>query len=155
MSDTTRLRRPARIANHDRIPRRLVHEGKSLVRSLSFSFHFPNLKADFRGIAMMRSVAVLSLVLLIDMGSASALETDQYYAWGRPLGDATDVVNAKLNLELRQAIDAFDQPPAECTEIAVRFRKRMRYILFHHVQIWAMQTPLRRSCGTIGMMFSP
>jgi len=86
-----------------------------------------------------------ALALVIGLGAggtAFALETDQYYAWSRPLADATDVVNAKLNLELQRAIDSFEQPPDECVEIAIRFRKRMRFILFHRIEIWAMHTSL-------------
>jgi hypothetical protein len=70
------------------------------------------------------------------------LETDQYYSWGRELEDSTDVINAKFNLELQRAISSFDPPPEECIDIAVRFRKRMRFLLFHHVQMWAMNTSL-------------
>lgn len=88
---------------------------------------------------------VLALALLTCpwlQGRLEALETDQYYAWGRPLADATDAVNAKFSLELERAIDSFEQPPQTCEDIASRFRKRMRPILFHHIQIWAMNTSL-------------
>jgi hypothetical protein len=71
-----------------------------------------------------------------------ALEADPYYAWARPLADATDAVNAKFNLELERAILSFEHAPPECEDIAVRFRKRMRFILFHKIQIWAMNTSL-------------
>ena len=37
--------------------------------------------------------------------AARALETDQYWAWGRPLADATDVVNAKLDLEITALLE--------------------------------------------------
>jgi hypothetical protein len=72
-------------------------------------------------------------------GPLSALETDQYYAWGRPLADSTDAVNAKFNLELERAIASFPEsrPPANCTEISVAFRSRMRFLLLHEIQIWA------------------
>jgi len=75
-------------------------------------------------------------------GSLSALETDQYYAWGRPLADSTDAVNAKFNLELERAIASFPphSPPAACTEISAAFRSRMRFLLLHEIQIWAWNT---------------
>jgi hypothetical protein len=72
----------------------------------------------------------------------AALETDQYYSWGREIEDSTDVVNAKFNLELQRAIDSFVEPPEQCMDIPVRFRKNMRFLLFHHVQMWAMNTSL-------------
>ena len=81
-------------------------------------------------------------VCLTVLSPSAALETDQYYTWGRPLADSTAVVNAKLNLELQRAIDSFDRPPDACVDIAVRFRKRMRFVLFHQIQIWAMNSSL-------------
>jgi hypothetical protein len=72
-------------------------------------------------------------------GSSYALETDQYYAWGRPLADSTDAVNAKFNIELERAIASFpaSRPPANCNEISVAYRSRMRFLLLHEIQIWA------------------
>lgn len=72
-------------------------------------------------------------------GSSFALETDQYYAWGRPLADSTDAVNAKFNLELERAIASFPEsrPPGTCTEISIAFRSEMRFLLLHEIQVWA------------------
>ena len=72
-------------------------------------------------------------------GSLNALETDQYYAWGLPLADSTDAVNAKFNLELERAIASLadHNPPESCREIAVAYRKRMRFLLLHEIQVWA------------------
>ena len=71
--------------------------------------------------------------------SSDALETDQYWAWGRPLADSTDAVNARFNLELERAIVSFpaNRPPKSCRQIAVAYRKRMRFILLHEIQVWA------------------
>ena len=76
--------------------------------------------------------------------SGGALETDQYYAWGRPMADSTGAVNARFNLELERAIASFpaDAPPEECTEISIAYRKRLRFILFHSIQLWAMNSSL-------------
>ncbi len=96
---------------------------------------------------MMRAHLVVGFVATLSFAvvwPTSALETDQYYSWGRELEDSTDVINAKFNLELERAISSFDTPPEECIEIAIRFRKRMRFLLFHHVQMWAMNTSLVR-----------
>jgi len=88
---------------------------------------------------MRRLTAVLGLWLMAVPGSTSALETDQYYTWGRPLADSTDVVNARFNLELEWAIASFpaQRPPETCREIAVAYRKRLRFLLLHDIQIWA------------------
>jgi hypothetical protein len=88
---------------------------------------------------MKRLTTVLVLLLVVAPGRSSALETDQYYAWGRPLADSTDAVNARFNLELERAIASFpvDRPPASCRKVAVAYRKRMRFLLLHEIQIWA------------------
>jgi hypothetical protein len=69
----------------------------------------------------------------------SALETDQYYAWGRPIADSTELVNARFNLELERTIASFPEhrPPRSCRKIAVAYRKRMRFLLLHEIQVWA------------------
>jgi hypothetical protein len=69
----------------------------------------------------------------------SAAETDQYWAWGRPLADSTDAVNAKLNLELERALASFPEhrPPQTCRQISAAFRSRLRFVLMHDIQIWA------------------
>jgi hypothetical protein len=88
---------------------------------------------------MKHPAAVLVIWMLAISGSSSALETDQYYAWGRPLADSTDVVNARFNLELERAIAGFPEhrPPKTCRKIAVAYRKRLRFLLLHEIQVWA------------------
>ncbi len=82
---------------------------------------------------------MLVLVSSLFAGSGAALETDQYYAWGLPLADSTDAVNAKFNLELERAIASFpsDRQPERCTEVAVAFRSQVRFLLLHEIQVWA------------------
>jgi hypothetical protein len=81
----------------------------------------------------------IAVVVAMSAGSSSGLETDQYWAWGRPLADSTEVVNAKFNLELERALASFpeDKPPKSCRAIAVAYRRRMRFLLLHDIQIWA------------------
>jgi len=88
---------------------------------------------------MNRVVLWSALTLTLVSGLAGAMETDQYWAWGRPLADSTETVNAKFNLELERAIASFPdhKPPASCRQIAVAYRSRMRFLLLHEIQIWA------------------
>jgi hypothetical protein len=85
-----------------------------------------------------RTLGFALLVLLV-AGWSHALETDQYWAWGRPLDDSTNAVNARFNLELERAIASFpeNRPPQGCRQIAIAYRKRMRFILLHEIQLWA------------------
>jgi len=86
--------------------------------------------------------AALALISILFGGVASALETDQYYAWGWPLADSTDAVNAKFNLELERAIASFPDksPPETCSEVSAAFRSRVRFLLLHEIQVWAWNT---------------
>ncbi len=98
----------------------------------------------YPGLRAVRWLAVSVALGAVTFPSASALETDQYYAWGRPLADSTDVVNARFNLELERAIASFpeDRPPETCGEIAVAYRSRMRFLLLHEIQVWAWNSQL-------------
>jgi hypothetical protein len=86
-----------------------------------------------------RWIVVTALCLVVSAVGVEALETDQYWAWGRSLADSTDAVNARFNLELEKAIASFpvDRPPPTCRKIAVEYRTRMRFVLLHDIQVWA------------------
>lgn len=88
---------------------------------------------------MSRLRPVVALVLVLATGSATALETDQYWAWGQPIDDSTAAVNARFNLELERAIADVSRQRGSpsCREIMVAYRKRMRYLLLHEIQLWA------------------
>jgi hypothetical protein len=91
-----------------------------------------------------RPLFALVVGVLLAASSGWALETDQYYTWGRPLADSTDAINARFNLELRRALADFppERPPERCVEISIRYRKRLRFVLFHSIQVWAMNSSL-------------
>ncbi len=91
---------------------------------------------------MNRAAFWLAGAFLAMTGSVEALETDQYWAWGRPLADSTDAVNARFNLELERAIASFPaaRPATSCGEIVEAYRSRLRFLLLHDIQIWAWNT---------------
>ncbi|MGD8441304.1 MAG: hypothetical protein PVG53_12255 [Holophagae bacterium] len=86
---------------------------------------------------MVRSGVVAALMLAA--AGASALETDQYWAWNRPLADSTEAVNARFNLELERTLAELpgDLPAPICREVAAAYRSRMRFLLLHEIQNWA------------------
>ena len=91
----------------------------------------------------MRTVIVVVTTALVVMADAAeTAETDQYWAWDRPLADSTAAVNAKFNLELERALEEAGggQPPGECRAVAAAFRSRMRSVLFHEIMVWAWNT---------------
>lgn len=82
--------------------------------------------------------------VLLAAGPAAALETDPYFAWGRPLSDSADAVNAKVDLEIRAVLDrANEREPAStsCEEIERRLSRRLRFPTYQTVEVWAMASP--------------
>lgn len=74
----------------------------------------------------------------------SALETDQYYAWGRPLADSGDALNAKVNLELEAALAEVNAVDAgrgtQCREILDVVKARYTMFIFQRIELWAART---------------
>ena len=78
-------------------------------------------------------------------GAAHALESDGFWAWGRPLEDSSQAINARVNGDLRAVVDeANDATPGklDCTTLERRFMRRMRFPSFQTVEVWAMGSPL-------------
>jgi hypothetical protein len=75
-----------------------------------------------------------------------ALETDQYYAWGRPLRDAGEAVNAKINAELGRALveaNRRDQGREyTCRDVLDSIKGRYTLFIFQHIELWAARTEL-------------
>lgn len=92
-----------------------------------------------------RGLAALLLVAT-SHSAASALETDQFYAWGRPLNDSTDVLNAKINLEIDKALAQVNGSSRSgrmtCERVEKRIIDRFRYPIFQKIEVWALNTEL-------------
>ncbi len=90
--------------------------------------------------------AALSMALALAWGpDARALETDQYFAWTKPLEDATAAVNAKVNKELLQALrdanEAESRRGESCYDVSRRAMKRFRFFIFQDIQLWVDNAP--------------
>ena len=89
-------------------------------------------------------VLAVAAVFLGLAGAATGLETDQFFAWGRPLEDMTGVLNARVNLELERLVaelnrDGRDRP---CQKVRFRFFKRHRMLFFDGFETWSVNSPL-------------
>jgi hypothetical protein len=85
------------------------------------------------------------LLLSALVPGAAALETDQYYAWNRPLRDSTEVLNAKVNIEIERELEAINRNgagSATCREVTRRISRRFRQFIFHDVELWANNSSL-------------
>jgi len=89
---------------------------------------------------------LVALLLLICVSPAAALETDQYYTWGRPLADSTDVLNAKVNVELRAGLAELNETrhwnDLSCKDAARETTKRFRLFIIHPFEMWTINSPL-------------
>ncbi len=90
-------------------------------------------------------LAATLLLALLPAGSPSALETDQYLAWGRPLADSTEVLNAWFNLRLQEVVQAGNakSKPPDCWRMTVAMERSLRRIVVIHVlDDYAENSPL-------------
>lgn len=78
--------------------------------------------------------------------AARALETDQYYAWGRELADATDIVNAKINVEIADVLERVNRRPSRdrmsCHDVVKRIVPRFRQFVFQDIEMWMVNASL-------------
>ena len=89
-------------------------------------------------------------LLAVTLGSAAeeswALESDQYYAWGRPLDDATAVLNAKVELEIGEALRDVNSHGSwrriECPQVVNRIIPRFQKFIFQDIELWATNSSL-------------
>ncbi len=93
-----------------------------------------------------RAPAWVACALLAASLPAQALETDQYYAWGRPLRDAGDAVDAKINAELGRALADVNRRDAgreyTCRDVLDQIKGRYTLFIFQHIELWAARTEL-------------
>ena len=77
---------------------------------------------------------------------AHALETDQFYAWTRPLKDATEPFNRKINAEIASVlgrVNARRHPEScRCESVASAIRRHFDYVIIARPELWAMKTSL-------------
>jgi len=97
-----------------------------------------------RGVARIGGM-VLSLALAAAT-PARAIETDQYYAWGRPIADSTEILNAKMNLEIDRALARVNARASwkrlNCSMARKRVVDHFRLLIFHELELWANNTSL-------------
>jgi hypothetical protein len=85
------------------------------------------------------------LIVLLPV-PATALETDQFYAWTRPLRDASDAINARINADLSEVLARVDarHDPTGCTCRTVQnaIRSHFDYGIIARPELWATKTSL-------------
>lgn len=89
---------------------------------------------------------VCGIMMALAAAHGFALETDQYYAWGRTLPDSTEVVNAKFNLELKIAATEVNtwrrRDASSCEDVVRQFHSQVHFTTFQEIEIWALKSDM-------------
>ena len=92
----------------------------------------------------MRRAVAIGFALALAAGPARALETDQFYAWKRPLRDATPTINAKINETIDGVLAAVnaraDARTCSCRSVQKALRRGFVYPIFVRPELWATNT---------------
>jgi hypothetical protein len=87
------------------------------------------------------ALAVAAWLLL--SASAHALETDQFYAWGKPIEDSTDYLNAWVRLQVQGALEpGRRKAPRDCEAAVELIQKRLQHSIYQPIEIWINSTDL-------------
>jgi len=95
---------------------------------------------------MARTVTLVLCLAVLVVPAVQAIETDQYYTWGRPMDDSLEVMNAKVNLEIDRALDRTHQQGRgtgmTCGAVRKRIVNHFRLLLIHRLELWAINSAL-------------
>ena len=84
-------------------------------------------------------VTLLSLI----SPSAQALETDQFYAWGKPIEDSTHYLNAWVRLQIQDVLDTrVNGSPRDCDDAVEFIQKRLQHSIYQPIELWINSTDL-------------
>lgn len=91
-----------------------------------------------------RSVSnLLAMAWLIASFPAQALETDQFYAWGHPIQDSSEYLNAWLQFQIQTVLDTKAAEPVLDCEAAVHLvQKRLQHSIYQPMEMWITTTTL-------------
>ena len=93
-----------------------------------------------------RIAAALTVTAVLLSTPAGAIETDQFYAWGRDLADSTAMLDAKVNSEILVVLERINATRSwdrhACEDVAKRIDDHFRLFLYHDLQLWADNTSL-------------
>ena len=95
---------------------------------------------------MVRTATLVACLAILLVPAVQAIETDQYYTWGRPMEDSLEVMNAKVNLEIDRALAQTNPqrraPGMTCEAARKRIVNHFRLLLIHRLELWAINSAL-------------
>jgi hypothetical protein len=94
----------------------------------------------------MRVTESLAAIAVLFAPTTGAIETDQFYTWGRELADATAVLDAKVNAEMLNELERINSTRSwnrhACEDVARRIERHFRLFIYHDLQLWADNSSL-------------
>jgi hypothetical protein len=89
------------------------------------------------------SCCLLIFAGLLAANPSRAMETDQYYAWGKPIADSTEYLNAWVKLNVQSALDeSGEEATSSCDDMADVVQHRLQQSIYHTIEMWAITSPL-------------
>lgn len=86
---------------------------------------------------------MLLLAGLLSHAPLYALETDQFYAWGKPIEDSTLYLNAWVQVQIQSALDSrSDRPPKDCESVVKFLQKRLQHSIYQPIELWIISSEL-------------
>jgi hypothetical protein len=88
-------------------------------------------------------LGLVSLTVSFASVPAHALETDQFYAWGKPIEDSGHYLNAWVQLTIQSALDARSAKAPQDCEAAVRdVQKDLQRSIYQPIELWILSSGL-------------
>jgi hypothetical protein len=89
------------------------------------------------------SCCLVCIAALLAGSPLRAMETDQYYAWGKPIADSSDYLNAWVKLNVQSALDeSSESASGDCEVMADVVQHRLQQSIYHAIEMWAITSPL-------------
>lgn len=71
------------------------------------------------------------------------METDQFFAWGKPIEDSTDYLDAWVRYQVEFALEpGGNGTAANCEAAADRVQKRLQHSIYQPIETWILSTSL-------------
>lgn len=86
---------------------------------------------------------VVLLAGLLITAPAPALETDQFYAWGKPIEDSTVYLNAWVALQFQSVLESRSaRASQDCDSVVKDVQGRLQHSIYQPIELWIISSNL-------------
>jgi hypothetical protein len=95
-----------------------------------------------RVISQIRLHSILLAGLLLSL-PIQALETDQFYAWGKPIKDSTVFLNAWVSLQFQSDLESRGHSDSrDCESVVNDVQSRLQHSIYQPIELWIISSKL-------------